>query len=123
MLPINLLPSINIVRGNSLKQGGPTRIHLERFEEPLHHPTSGLTYPALFCICKQSVEDIEHLLGQPLIDWMVGKWYSNEAEYLQRIRNWTHACDERGLTDEERSKFNTELLNYIPDKLMQFTKR
>jgi len=91
---------------------------LERFEEALHHPASGLTYPALSGIRKQSVEDVERLFGQPLIDWMVHKGYSKEAEYLQRIHNWRRACDERGLTNEQRSKFNTELLNYILDQLM-----
>ena len=119
LLSIYILPSIDLQRiGNSLRQGGPTRIRLERFEEALHDSTSGLTYPALSGIHKQSVEDVERLFGQPLIDWMVDKGYSNEAEYLQCIRNWRHACDERGLTDEQRSKFNTELLNYILDELM-----
>jgi len=49
---------------------------------------------------------------------MKKKEYHNEAEYLQYIRNWRHACDERGLADDERSRFNKELLDYILDDLM-----
>ena len=49
---------------------------------------------------------------------MKKKEYHNEAEYLQYIRNWRRACDERGLADNERSRFNKELLDYILDDLM-----
>ena len=44
-------------------------MNLERFEEALHDPTSGLTCTALSGIRKQSVEDVERLFGDPLISW------------------------------------------------------
>lgn len=108
--------------GHSLREGGPHHIQLERFEEALHDPEAGLTYTALSGIRKQSVEDVERLFGEPLILWMKDKGYDNEAEYLQVIHNWRRACDERGLTDDQRSKFNTDLLNYILDDLMPWHK-
>ena len=43
-------------------------------------------------------------------------------EYLQYVHNWRRACDERGLTDDQRSKYNRELLNYILDDLMPWHK-
>ncbi|XP_065899778.1 uncharacterized protein [Dysidea avara] len=104
--------------GHSLRQGGPRHIHLERFEEALHDPSAGLTYPAFSGARKQSVEDVERLFGQSVIDWMKEKGYHSEAEYLQYIRNWRRACDERGLTDNQRSKFNKDLLDYILSDLM-----
>ena len=49
---------------------------------------------------------------------MEKKSYLVEAKYLRVIRNWRRASDERGLSDEERSHFNKELLDYILDELM-----
>ena len=97
-------------------QGGPCEIHLERFEEALHDFAAGLTYSALSGIRRQSVEDVERMFGQIVIG------YQNEAEYLQYVHNWRRACDERGLTDDQRSKYNRELLNYILDDLMPWHK-
>ena len=104
--------------GHSLRQGGPCHIHLERFEEALHDTASGLTYSALSGVRKQSIEDVEQLFGQTVIAWMQDKGYHDEAEYLQYVCNWRRASDERGLADDQRSKFNTNLLNYILDDLM-----
>ena len=59
------------------------------------------------------MEDVERLFGESVIAWMENKGYSSEAEYLRVIRNWRHASDERGLTDEQRSSFNKEFLNYM----------
>ena len=67
---------------------GPKEMNLERFEEALHDPTSGLTYTALSGIRKQSVEDVEWLFGDPLISWMEKKSYTFEAEYLRTVRDW-----------------------------------
>ena len=95
---------------------------MERFEEALHDSTAGLTYTALSGVRKQSVEDVERLFGEPLILWMKDKGYDAEADSLQVIHNWRRACDERGLTHDQRSRFNTDLLNYILDDLMPWHK-
>ena len=49
---------------------------------------------------------------------MIAKGYKFEAEYIQIVWNWRRACDERGLSDITRSKFNYQFLNYILDELM-----
>ena len=87
----------------SLRQGGPHDIQLERFVEALHDTSSGLTYSALSDVRKQSVQDVERLFSESLIKWMDNKDYLVEAKYLRVIRNWRRASDERGLTDEQRS--------------------
>ena len=96
---------------------------MERFAEALHDPSAKLTYCALSGVCKQSVEDVEQLFSQPLIEWMKQKGYTDEAAYLQVVRNWRSACDERGLTDDQRSTFNMEFLEFILDDLMPWHKK
>ena len=95
---------------------------MERFEEAVHDSTAGLTYTALSGIRKQSIEDVERLFGEPLILWMKNKGYNAEADYLQVIHHWRRACDERGLSGGQCSKFNMDLLNYILDDLMPWHK-
>ena len=106
----------------SLRQGGPHDIQLERFVGALHDTSSGLTYSALSGVRKQSVQDVERLFSESLIKWMDNKDYLVEAKYLRVIRNWRRASDERGLTDEQRSQFNKELLSFILDDLMPWHK-
>lgn len=53
---------------------------------------------------------------------MEKKDYLVEAKYLRVIRNWRRASDERGLSNEQRSNFNNELLDYILDELMPWHK-
>jgi len=108
--------------GQSLRHGGPRNICLEMFEEALHDTAAGLTYPALSGIRKQSVEDVKWLFSPSLILWMENKGYHHEAEYLEHVRNWRRASDERGLTNDQRSKLNAGLLNYILDDLMPWHK-
>ena len=110
---------VNIQRiGNSLRRGCVRNIGLERFVEALEDPKTGLTYPALTGVRKQSVEDVERLFGQGVIDFMKDKNYEEEAEYLQKIRNWRRAIDERGLKEEKRQQYITEFLDYIISDLM-----
>ena len=46
------------------------------------------------------------------------KSYDVEANYINIIRNWRRAGDERGLSSLQRSKYNYTLLNFILDELM-----
>lgn len=68
-------------------------VQLERFEEALHVVSAGLTYTALSAVRKQSVEDVERLFGDTLVNWMESKGYTVESEYLCVIPNWRRACD------------------------------
>ena len=55
---------------NSLRHGHTANIRLERFVEALDDPATGLTFPALSGVRKQSVEVVERLFGQGVIDFM-----------------------------------------------------
>lgn len=46
------------------------------------------------------------------------KGYTYEEKFVRTVRNWRRACDERGLSSLQRSKFNYRLLNLILDELM-----
>lgn len=107
---------------HSLRKGGPCEIQLERFEEALHDPQSQLTYTALTGVRKQSVEDAERLFNENLISWMKEKNYEIEEKYLSVVSGWRKACDMRGLSDEQRSKYNMDFLNFILDDLMPWHK-
>ena len=80
--------------------------------------TSGLTYPVLIGSHKQSVLDAERLFSPLLADFMGGKGYSFEAQYIRVIWNWHHSCDELSLSELQRCQFNNELLNYVLDELI-----
>ena len=41
-----------------------------------------------------------------------------EAKYIKTIWNWRRACDERGLSECTRSRFNYHFLNLLLDELM-----
>ena len=45
-----------------------------------------------------------------------------EAGYIQTVWNWRQACDEHGLSELQRSKFNYQFLNMILDELMPWHK-
>ena len=66
------------------------------------------------------MEDVDRLFSCSLIAWMEKKSYTPEAEYLRIVHNWRRACDERGVTNDERSKFNKEFLIYLLDDLMPY---
>ena len=91
---------------------------MERYVEALSDPSSGLTYPALTGARKQSVVDAERLFSPKLAAFMYRKGYVYEAKYIDTIWNWRRACDERGLSELDRSHFNHEFLNLILDELM-----
>ena len=44
--------------------------------------------------------------------------YTFEADYIRVVLNWRQACDERGLTELQRCRFNYQMYNYILDDLM-----
>ena len=49
----------------------------------------------------------------------VEKFMSKYEEiFVRTVRNWRRACDERGLSSLQPSKFNYQLLNLILDELM-----
>lgn len=86
--------------------------------EALQDPSSGLSYPALVGIRKQSVQDAERMFSISLARFMEAKGYIKEAEYIRVVNGWRRACDQRGLSSLERCRLNHKFLIYILDDLM-----
>ena len=105
------------------RSGGPDKLQLERFVEALSDPSSGLTYPALTGARKQSVVDAERLFNPDLTAFMRQKEYEYEARYTEIIWNWRRSCDERGLSELQRCRFNYQFLNLILEDLMPWYKQ
>jgi len=57
-------------------------VKLERFVEAIKDSTSGLTYPALVGLRKQSVQDAERMFSEPLAEFMERKGYTEECKYI-----------------------------------------
>lgn len=91
---------------------------MERYVEALSDVTSGLSYPVLVGSRKQSVMDAERLFSPSLAHFMEKKGYQFEARYITVLWNWRRSCDERGLSELQRCRFNYELLTFILDELI-----
>ena len=102
----------------STRRGGPEDLRLDRFTEALHDEQSGMTFPALTGQRKQSVRDAEIFFSEDVEKFMSKKGYKYEEMFVRTVRNWRHACDQRGLSSLKRCKFNYQLLNCILDELM-----
>lgn len=107
---------------NHTRSGGPAKLCLERYMEALQDSSSGLTLPVLTGVRKQSVTDAERLFSPDLAAFMQSKGYEFEARYITVIWNWRRACDERGLSELKRCRFNYEFLNLVLDELMPWHK-
>ena len=86
--------------------------------EALYDSSTNLTYQALTGARKQSIQDVERLFSKQMEDFMTRKGYAPEAEYIRVIRNWRRACDERGISSQERMNFLKAFMEYILDDLM-----
>jgi hypothetical protein len=100
------------------RSGGPVQIKLERFTLALNDPSSGLTYPALTGQRKQSVQDAERLFSDGVARFMERNNFDHEAKFIRTVLNWRRACDERGLTELQRCRYNYNRLNFLLDDLM-----
>ena len=102
--------------------GGPSNFRLERILEAAQQPETNLMYTALTGQRKQSVSDVKRFFNQQLIDWLNKQNYSYKVKYMGAIHNWRLACDERGLTQAQRSEYNKAFLELILDELMPWHK-
>ena len=91
---------------------------MERFTEALFDEETQLTYPALTGQRKQSIRDVEVLFSRSVENFMTKHGYTYEAKYVRTIRQWREACDERGLTQIVRCKYNYQFLSLLLDELM-----
>ena len=58
----------------------------------------------------------------PRVADFMEKGYTFEATYIRAVGNWHRACDERGLSELQRCRFNYQLLSYVLDELMPWHK-
>lgn len=86
--------------------------------DALYDPDARLTYSALTGERKQSVKDAERLFSFSMLGFMEKNYFTPEADYIRAVLNWRHSCDERGLSEPQRSEYNYQMLNYILDDLM-----
>ena len=107
---------------HSTRSGGPATKNLARYKEVLYDAEANLTYTALPGTRKQSVSDAERLFSLSLLAFMERKDYHEEAKYIHAVLNWRRACDERGLSELQRSQYNHNMLEYILDELMPWHK-
>lgn len=106
----------------SIRRRGPTGVRLERFKEASEDKDTGLTYSALVGSDKQSIRDAEKLLSPAVLLFMQTKGYEEEAKLVKACLNWHRASDERGLTQEQRSLYNHDMLQYIHDEFLPWQK-
>lgn len=72
-------------------------------------PSTNLTYTSLTGVKEQSVSDAERMFSHQLAIYMESKGYK-EAKFIKVVADWRAACDQRGLSELERGKFNCGLL-------------
>ena len=101
--------------GHSTRRGGPHQLKLEVFADALHDKSAQLTMAAFTGQRKQSIQDVENLFSE---EFMERNGHAYEAMYIKTIRNWRLSCDERGLTQLRRCKYNYQMLNFILEELM-----
>ena len=85
-------------------------------------PETCLTYTALSGERKKDVGDAERLLSKSVADFLRKEGYYREAKYIKIIHNFHRSADERGLSQEERSLYNNDLLELILSELMPWHK-
>lgn len=99
-------------------RGAAKDIRLEKFVEALNDPSTGLTYPALTGVRKQSIEDVERLFGDGVIKFMEEHRYDPEAKYLRHVRNWRRSVDERGHSESVRLDLSMGFLDFVLEDLI-----
>lgn len=89
----------------------------------MNDESTNLTYTALTGQRKQSVADAERMFNPEVAKFMKSKGYAYEAKYIQIIWDWRRACDQRGLTELQRCRFNYRFLDMVLDELIPWNKQ
>ena len=101
-----------------LHSGTIPEIDLCCFRDALSDPSTGLTYEALTRKQKQSVPHCEQIFSKGVLDFLRSKGHTSEARFVEVVRNWHKAADGRGISEELRSKYNTDMLNFLLEDWM-----
>ena len=105
-----------------LRSGTIPNVDLCCFRDALSDQSTGLTYEALTGKQKQSVPHCEQIFSKGVLDFLERKGHTSEAHFVEVVRNWHKAADGRGISEELRSKYNTEMVNFILDDWMPWWK-
>ncbi|XP_078618099.1 uncharacterized protein LOC144885838 [Branchiostoma floridae x Branchiostoma japonicum] len=100
------------------REGKHEGIDVRKFQEAMDDGNTGLTFPALVGVRKQSVADPEKLLSHRVARFFRDKGYEAEAEFVQVVADWHEASDGRGLSQDQRRQANLAMRNYILDRWM-----
>ena len=101
-----------------LRSGSIHGVNLCYFRDALHDPSTGLTYEALTGKQKQSVPHCEEIFSRGVLEFMQRNGHANEAKFIETVRNWHKAADGRGLSEETRSQYNKDMLNFLLEDWM-----
>ena len=78
--------------------------------EAVYNQDAQLSYHALVGTRKQSVSDVSQIFSSSVLNFFQSRGYTVEVEYVQIVLNWRRTCDERGLSDAQRSQYNNDFL-------------
>ena len=53
--------------------------------------------------------------GEPVQEWMESKGYNDTAGFIQLVRNWNRACNERGMAADESVKHMYNIYSFLTD--------
>ena len=56
----------------------------------------------LYRIDPMNVYTVIKFFGECVQEWMESKGYTHTASFIQLVRNWNRACNERGMAADER---------------------
>ena len=101
-----------------LRSGSIHGVNLCYFRDALHDPSTGLTYEALTGKQKQSVPHCEEIFSRGVLEFMQRNGHANEAKFIETVRNWHKAADGRGLSEQTRSQYNKDMLNFLLEDWM-----
>ena len=99
--------------------GSGDDVGLEKVVEALQDPSTGLTHPALTGVRKQSVQDVERIFSQGIIDFMKRNNYDAEAKYLSVVRNWRRAIGGEQLMEGALKKHKDSSSYWTSKMLME----
>lgn len=105
-----------------LRDGRIPGIDLRFLRDALHDPSTGLTYEALTGKNKQSVPDCERIIGPGVISFLERKGHASGARVIRLIHNWHKAVDDRGISEEVRSRYCTEMKEWLLEEWMPWFK-
>lgn len=101
-----------------VRNGAVSGFDLRALVKCMHDPFTGLTYTALTGKRKQNVEDAEKLLSTTVANWLDSNNHNFEARFVHAIANWHKASDGRGLSEDTRSRYNNQMLDFLLEDWM-----